>query len=125
MFREGNPYKLKTTMKMHEACPVCRQPLDMEPGFYYGTNMISYALAILFSVLSFFAWWIVIGFSLSDHRFFWWIAINAVLLVMLQPPLMRLSRAVWIAIFVHYSHNWESGDIIIPERVNKDQMNNW
>ena len=33
---------------MNDHCPVCGQPLDMEPGFYYGTNMISYALAILF-----------------------------------------------------------------------------
>ncbi len=125
MFKEKNPYKLHATMRMHEACPVCGQPLDMEPGFYYGTNMISYTLAILFSVFSFFAWWIIIGFSLSDNRFFWWIGINAFLLIFLQPPLMRLSRAVWIAIFVHYSSDWQKGDIIQPERINKDQMNNW
>jgi uncharacterized protein (DUF983 family) len=125
MYVQKNVYKLKGLMRMNESCPVCGQPLDMEPGFYYGTNMISYALAILFSVTTFFLWWFLFGFSLQDTRFFWWIGVNAVLLVLLQPPLMRLSRSVWIAFFVPYSPNWHQGDIIIPERVNKDQANNW
>lgn len=125
MFQTSNPYKLKSFMKMNERCPVCGQPLDMEPGFYYGTNMISYGLAILISVISFFAWWIIIGFSLQDSRFFWWIGFNAVLLLVLQPPLMRLSRAVWLSFFVRYSPRWMEGDIIESERINKDQMGNW
>lgn len=125
MYKYGNVYNLKNLMKMHDRCPVCGQPLDMEPGFYYGTNMISYTLAVLFCVLTFFLWWATIGFSLSDKRFFWWLGVNALLLVLLQPPLMRLSRTVWLAFFVRYSPNWSKGDIVIPERVNKDQMNNW
>lgn len=125
MFQETNPYRLKSFMKMNERCPVCSQPLDMEPGFYYGTNMVSYTLAILFSVLTFILWWVTIGFSTKDSRFFWWLGINAVLLVALQPPLMRLSRAVWIVFFVPYSAKWREGDIVEPERVNKDQAGNW
>jgi hypothetical protein len=112
-------------MKMHDRCPVCGQPFDMEPGFYYGTNMISYVLAVLICVVSFLLWWAFIGFSLSDNRFFWWMGLNAFLLIVLQPPLMRLSRTVWLAFFVRYSPNWSKGDIVIPERVNKDQKNNW
>ena len=50
MYKNDNPYNLKTYMKMNERCPVCNQPLDMEPGFYYGTNMVSYALAVLISM---------------------------------------------------------------------------
>jgi len=112
-------------MKMNEQCPVCGQPLDMEPGFYYGTNMVSYALAVLFSIVSFILWFVLIGFSFHDKRFFWWMGINAVLLVLLQPPLMRLSRTVWLAFFVKYSPDWDKGDIIKPERVNKEHQNNW
>lgn len=110
---------------MNAHCPVCGQPLDMEPGFYYGTNMISYTLALLFSVLTFILWWLLIGFSLKDQRFFWWLGINAVLLVLLQPPLMRLSRSVWIAFFIRYSPRWREGDIVEPERVNKEHQHNW
>lgn len=125
MFKETNPYKLKTFMRMNERCPVCTQPLDMEPGFYYGTNMVSYVLALLVSGITFFLWAITIGFSLKDSRFFWWMGINAFLLVALQPILMRLSRAVWIVFFVGYSPRWHEGDVIEPERVNKDQGANW
>ena len=125
MYKHNNVYNLKHLMKMYDRCPVCGQPLDMEPGFYYGTNMISYMLAVLICVITFCLWWILIGFSLTDNRFFWWLGINAVLLIVLQPPLMRLSRTIWLAFFVRYSRNWSKGDIVIPERINKDQMNNW
>jgi len=125
MFQEKNPYKLKTFMRMNERCTVCGQPLDMEPGFYYGTNMVSYALAVMLSVLTLVLWALTIGLSTKDSRFFWWMGINAVLLVVLQPVLMRLSRAVWIVFFISYSPAWREGDIVEPERVNKDQGGNW
>lgn len=125
LFKTGNPYKIRTVLRMNAKCPVCGQPLDMEPGFYYGTNMISYSLAVLFSGLTFVVWLLTIGFSLKDNRFFWWMGINAVLLVLLQPPLMRLSRSVWIYFFIRYSPRWREGDVVEPERINKEQQNNW
>ncbi|HEY1023191.1 MAG TPA: DUF983 domain-containing protein [Flavisolibacter sp.] len=110
---------------MNEQCPVCGQPLDMEPGFYYGTNMISYGLALLVCIVSFFLWWVAIGFSLQDTRFFWWLGVNAFLLIALQPPLMRISRTVWLMFFVKYSPWWREGDIVTQYRVNKEHQNNW
>ena len=87
--------------------------------------MVSYSLAVLISIASFFIWWLTIGFSLTDSRFFWWLGVNAVLLVALQPPLMRISRTIWIYFFVPYSSRWQEGDVVHAERVNKDQMNAW
>jgi len=125
IYRYNNPYNLRNFMKMNQRCPVCAQPLDMEPGFYYGTNLVSYTLAILLSVCTFVLWWVFIGFSLQDKRFFMWLLANGLLLVLLQPPLMRLSRTIWLAFFVPYSANWDKGDIVEPERINQDQMHNW
>lgn len=125
MYQRKGAFRFRGLMAMNERCPVCGQPLDMEPGFYYGTNMISYVLAVLVSLFTFFLWWATIGFSLQDSRFFWWIGVNAALLVMLQPPLMRLSRTVWLAFFVRYSPNWHQGDIIEQYSVNREQANNW
>lgn len=125
MFQVKNPYKLKTTMKMNEVCPVCGQLFDMEPGFYYGTNLISYTSSVLICVATFVLWWFTIGFSFHDTRFFWWMVINACLLVALQPPLMRISRTIWLSFFVRYSPTWKEGDIVQQYSVNKEQQNNW
>lgn len=125
LYKAKGAFRIKHLMDMNPQCPVCGQPFDMEPGFYYGTNMISYALSLLVTAVSFLLWVILIGISLSDDRFFWWIGVNAVLLIFLQPPLMRLSRTVWLAFFVRYSPRWRDGDLVIPERINPGQMNNW
>lgn len=105
---------------------VCGQSLDMEPGLYYGTNLVSYSVAVLISVVTFILWSIFIGFSLHDSRFFICMAFDCLLFVLLQPPLMRLSRTIWLAFFVPCNPNWHfKGDIVEPEKVNKDQMHNW
>ena len=125
LFKQKNPYRLNDLMKMNEACPVCGQTTDMEPGFYYGTSYVSYALAIAVSTATLIAWWIIIGFSLQDNRFFWWIGTNAVILLAIQPVLMRLSRTIWLSFFVRYSPHWNEGDIVLPERTNDGLKNAW
>ena len=108
MFQDKSSYKLKSFMKMNERCPVCEQPMEIEVGFYYGTGYVSYVLAVALSVGSLVAWWATIGVSLNDNRFFWWMGFNAVLLIVLQPYLMRLSRTIWLSFFVRYNSNWAS-----------------
>jgi hypothetical protein len=79
----------------------------MEPGFWYGTGYVSYALSIALSVATFVAWWVFIGVSFIDNRVFWWLGLNAFMLIVLQPWLMRLSRTIYLYFFVHYDPNYE------------------
>jgi endogenous inhibitor of DNA gyrase (YacG/DUF329 family) len=125
MFVEKNPYKLSRIMKMNENCPVCGQPFELEVGFYYGSGYISYALAVALSVASLVAWWIFIGISVNDNRIFYWLIFNAVLLLSLQPLLMRLARAIWLSFFVRYDKNWRTNPPKQSERLNKEQGGNW
>jgi len=109
MFTDSNAYRrlsLKHIFDMPEHCPVCAQKYDMEPGFWYGTGYVSYALAVAISVSSFVAWWVLIGISTDDNRIFYWLIFNAVLLLVLQPWLMRLSRVIYIRFFVPYDPNY-------------------
>jgi uncharacterized protein (DUF983 family) len=108
MFQSKSAYKLKQFMKMNDHCPVCGQRMEIEVGFYYGTSYVSYALTVALSISSFVAWWVLIGFSLQDNRFFWWLGLNIALLILLQPYLMRLSRAIWLSFFVSYNPNWDT-----------------
>lgn len=113
-------------MEMNKECPVCAQPTEIEVGFYYGTGYVSYALTVALSVATLVAWWVLIGFSTEDNRFFYWVIANAVLLIALQPWLMRVARSLWISWFVKYDADWKlhkpdnSG-----ERLNADQAANW
>jgi uncharacterized protein (DUF983 family) len=125
MFKTGNAYNLRSFMKMNDKCPVCGQVFDMEPGFYYGTSYVSYAFTIAISVATFIAWWVFVGISISDNRIFWWIPVNAVILLLLQPPLMRMARAVWLAFFVHYDRKWYSNAPQKPYSENKELRNAW
>ena len=125
LFKQNNPYRFRGLMEMNDECPVCGQATDMEPGFYYGTSYVSYALAVAVSVTTFIAWWVIIGFSLDDNRFFWWMGTNAIILISLQPLLMRLSRSIWIYFFISYSDRWKEGDVVKTDRVNKQLKNAW
>jgi uncharacterized protein (DUF983 family) len=106
MFQDKGSYKLKSFMKMNEYCPACGQRMEIETGFYYGTGYVSYVLAVALSVASFVAWFVIIGMSLKDSRFFWWMGFNAIILILLQPYLMRLSRTLWLSFFVKYNVGW-------------------
>jgi uncharacterized protein (DUF983 family) len=123
-----NPISLgfKKNLEMNKDCPVCGQPTEIEVGFYYGTSYVSYALSVAMSVASLIAWWAIIGLSLEDNRFFFWIGFNAILLLALQPWLMRVSRSFWISWFVTYNPHWEEqGPVDVSERLNPDQADNW
>jgi len=110
MFENKNPYILKETMKMNKACPVCGQPLNIEVGFYYGSGYISYAAAVVLSAVTCIACWVLIGFS-SDNRLLYWLVFNAILLITVQPYLMRVARTGWLAFFVRYDKNWRTNPL--------------
>jgi hypothetical protein len=113
-------------MDMNPTCPVCGQHTELEVGFYYGTGYVSYALAVGISVMSLIAWWVIIGLSVNDNRFFYWIAFNAILLISLMVWLMRLSRSFWISWFVKYDPWWKEHRVEdVSERLNKEQAHNW
>jgi len=126
LFRYPVTIRLKKNMEMNKTCPVCGQATEIEVGFYYGTSYVSYAMTVALSVASLVAWWVIIGLSTDDDRFFYWLAINSVLLLFIQPWLMRLSRSIWISWFVKYDRNWkEHQPEDVSERLNPDQANNW
>jgi uncharacterized protein (DUF983 family) len=110
MFTNKNAYRklsLKYIFAMPDVCAECGQKYDMEPGFWFGTSYVSYALTVALSVATFVAWYVLIGVSVNDSRIFWWLGTNAVILVVAQPWLMRISRVLYIRFFVSYDKDYE------------------
>jgi hypothetical protein len=112
MFNNSNPWNLKKVFSMPEKCPECKQPYELEPGFWYGTGYVSYALSIVYLIFTFVLWWLIIGFSVKDNRFFWWMGFAIVTLVILQPWLMRFSRVVYLYFFVKYNENYKNAPVV-------------
>jgi hypothetical protein len=125
LFTHPLSIRMKRNMEMNNQCPVCKQPTDIEVGFYYGTGYISYLICIVFVIISFLVWFLTIGFSFNDNRFLAWIICTCVFLGLIQPWLMRFSRVLWLSFFVKYDPDWTHHDPDDPERIIKEQMNNW
>lgn len=124
MFVKQKAYS-KGFMKMHDTCPVCGQYFELEVGFYYGSGYVSYGITVAFSIATFLLWWALIGISHSDNRIFYWLIINAFLILALQPIFMRLARVFWLAVFVKYDPDWKIHPAEVPERTNEAMKNTW
>jgi uncharacterized protein (DUF983 family) len=112
MFINKSAYRklsLKHIFAMPDVCAECGQKYDLEPGFWYGTSYVSYALTVAMSVATFVAWYVLIGFSAKDgdNRIYWCLGTNAVILLLSQPWLMRISRVLYIRFFVSYDKDYE------------------
>ena len=97
MYKNRNAYHLSQTLEMHERCSHCQTKYKIEPSFFYGSMYVSYGVGVAFSIITFIISFIVFESSL----FFSFIAI-VVTLLGLMPIIMRLSRNIWINLFMNY-----------------------
>jgi uncharacterized protein (DUF983 family) len=97
MYLDKNPYNLGNIYKMHEKCSFCKTIYKIEPSFFYGAMYVSYGLGVAISIATFIIAKVFLDSSLLNAFY----AIIAVL-ILLMPVIMRLSRNIWINIFVHY-----------------------
>ena len=119
LFVSSNAYDFANMTKMNDTCPVCKQPTEIEVGFYIGTGYVSYALTVAYFVSSFVAWKVLIGmtFDLDDNRIFYWMGTAILTLFSIQPILMRLSRSIWLGWFVSYNKDWKNSPLDYNERM--------
>ena len=97
-FNTGNAYDLSNFSKMPDACPVCQQPYEPEPGFYYGAMYVSYALNVAILV----AVWVATAVLTPDLNTWWFVLIAGLTGIGLTPVTFRLARLTWINFFVKY-----------------------
>lgn len=97
MYISKNPYILSDTLKIHEKCSHCGTKYRLEPSFFYGSMYVSYGVGIAFAVAAFIISYLFIGTSLKTS----FISIIGTL-VAFGPIIMRISRNIWINIFMHY-----------------------
>ncbi|ALM48640.1 hypothetical protein AMR72_06880 [Flavobacterium psychrophilum] len=101
MYVDKNPYNMLNIYKMHERCSHCGQPYKIEPSFYFGAMYVSYGLGVAIAIAAFIVSFAFIKTSLKTA----FIVIIAALIIPM-PLIMRISRNIWINLFVSYDKNW-------------------
>ena len=102
MYVDKNPYNLGNVYKMHEHCSHCGLHYKIEPSFFYGAMYVSYGLGVALSIAAFVISYVFLEASLKTS----FIVIIATL-VILMPIDMRISRNIWINLFVSYRKDWK------------------
>ena len=97
LFSVSNAFNLKRMLDMPDHCPVCREDFKVEPGFYSGALWISYPFVMLILIPLAVLQVVYLHIPLLPAFF-----ISLVIMLLLQPFIMRYSRAIWINIFVSY-----------------------
>ena len=100
MYTNPNPYALMDTLKIGEKCSHCNTKYRLEPSFFFGSMYVSYGVGIAFAVAAFVISYYIFSSTLTTA----FIVITGTLIVFL-PIIMRVSRTIWINIFIHYDKN--------------------
>mgnify|MGYP003575975528 CR=1 FL=1 len=97
LFPKGTLYTTKFA-DMHKNCQCCGQPFEPEVGFYYGAMYVSFAFNVAIFMISLF----VLYQFVEEVTMTMMIGVITVTVIGFLPIIFRLSRALWISIFVRY-----------------------
>ncbi|NLP58004.1 DUF983 domain-containing protein [Lutibacter sp. B1] len=95
--KEKNIFKLHKAFTMNETCSNCGLKYMMEPSFFYGAMYVTYGITVAIAVATFVIATLFFNLSLIES----FIPI-VIVLILTAPISLRLSRIIWINIFVHF-----------------------
>ncbi|MBF9239741.1 DUF983 domain-containing protein [Hymenobacter sp. BT683] len=89
---------------MPAVCPVCGQPTEPEPGFYYGAMFVSYAFSVaIFAVTA-----AALYFLFGDPAIWVYVVVVGLNAMLFTPLSVRYSRMLMLYLFggVPYTPDW-------------------
>lgn len=106
-------FPLTKLVKMVDHCEVCGQKMKEEQNNGGGIN---YALTVIVFMLNFIWYHIVFGLSYKDKSVETCLLVSTIIVLLMQPWLMRMSRMFYLYFYVQYGKTRKYGEI-------KDQTN--
>jgi uncharacterized protein (DUF983 family) len=97
MYFDKKSFSLTNILKMNENCSHCGLKYQIEPAFFFGAMYVSYALNVILIVVTF-----LIAFFGFEAKMKGIMISIIVALILFFPIIMRLSRNIYINIFVDY-----------------------
>ncbi|WP_426064141.1 DUF983 domain-containing protein [Flavobacterium sp. DSP2-3-1] len=100
MYLDKNPLHFNKILKMHENCGHCGLRYQIEPSFFYGAMYVSYGLNVAIGIAAF-----IISFVFFDTNLKVAFIVIIASLILSFPYVLRLSRNIYINMFVSYDPN--------------------
>ena len=102
MYLDKNMLHLTKILKMNENCSHCGLKYQIEPSFFYGAMYVSYGLNVAIGVAAFITSYVFLNTSLKNA----FISIIVTLIISF-PIVLRLSRNIYINMFVSYDEDFK------------------
>ncbi len=99
VFVNRSVFPLGALLRLHDHCPACGQKLLYERNNGGGIN---YALTVMLLFLNLLWYWPIFGLSYRDYSVYWFLITSTAVVILLQPWLMRLSRMIYLYLFIGY-----------------------
>lgn len=97
VFKSKSSYNLPKMFDMHEQCSNCELRYEFEPGFFYGAMYVSYGLTVALGVATYVLMQMFFEASVAQI-----ILVLVGVLIVGSPLVLRLSRIIWMNLFIKY-----------------------
>ena len=106
MFLKGQFFNPAKFSIMNKNCGHCGQSFEPEPGYYFGAMFISYGIntALFISV------WVALYLIKEDYSLTLLLTLLGVAAIVFLPFIYRISRSIWIAIFIPFEGEFEKSE---------------
>jgi uncharacterized protein (DUF983 family) len=101
LFKTNYYFRFRNFLSMDSHCAYCNLRFEREPGFFFGAMYISYA----FNVAMFIALIIANSLFFNIENTYIFIAIYILMIALNFPLIFRISRSIWIHIFIRFDSN--------------------
>lgn len=102
LFQPGKLTKPGSLFTMHTHCPCCQLSFTPEPGFYFGAMFVSYGI----NTAQFIGAWVALLLLYPDYSLALLLSILVAVVLLSLPFTFRLSRSIWLALFVSYDPSY-------------------
>lgn len=96
-FSNGFTFNPSKITAIHKNCPHCNLKYMIEPSFFYGAMYVNYGITVGLSILIFLIATLIFNATLLQS-----FAAIFIALILLAPLNLRLSRILWINMFVAF-----------------------
>jgi uncharacterized protein (DUF983 family) len=100
IFLNKHIFPLKYCLKTVDYCATCGQKIKVENNYGQGMNFVFIFIIYFFNL---FWYWPIVGLSFKDNSIYYYIAVSTVMVLVLQPWLMRFSRVLFLYLVIKFS----------------------